>query len=134
MVLHEIQDKYGYVPEEAAIHVSEKSKISLSRIYGVMTFYNLFKLKAPGKHKISVCMGTACYLKGAPDILNEIKTTLKVEEGQITEDGLFQLEMVRCLGCCGLAPVMTINEKVFGKVKKGEAMGIISNYLKEIQK
>ena len=134
MVLHQVQDTYGYVPEDAAVYISKKLNISLSKIYGVLTFYNLFKLKAPGKHKISVCMGTACYLKGAPDILNEIKTNLKIEEGEISEDGLFQFENVRCLGCCGLAPVMTINGKEFGKIKKGETMGIISNYLKEVQK
>ena len=133
MVLHQVQDTYGYVPEDAAVYISKKLNISLSKIYGVLTFYNLFKLKAPGKHKISVCMGTACYLKGAPDILNEIKTNLKIEEGEISSDGLFQFETVRCLGCCGLAPVMTINGKVFGKIKKGETMGIISNYLKEVQ-
>jgi NADH:ubiquinone oxidoreductase subunit E len=85
-------------------------------------------LEPPGKHRISVCMGTACYLKGAAQILEEVKNILNVKEGQTTEDGVFSLDVVRCLGCCGLAPVVMIDEKVYGKVKKSEITEIISKY------
>lgn len=128
MILHELQNHYGYVPRVASLELSKILDVPLARIYEVITFYNLFKLEPPGKHRISVCMGTACYLKGAPIILNEIKNMLNVEEGRTTSDGLFQLEVVRCLGCCGLAPVIMIDEKVYGKVKKNEVMDILSQY------
>lgn len=128
MILHELQNHYGYVPREASLQLSKILDVPLARIYEVTTFYNFFKLEAPGKHKIAVCMGTACYLKGAPQILNEIKNILNVEEGKTTKDGLFYLDMVRCLGCCGLAPVMMIDDKVYGKVKKDQVMEILSQY------
>jgi len=128
MVLHELQNHYGYVPRPAALELSKMLEVPLARIYEVITFYNLFKLEPPGKHRISVCLGTACYLKGSPVLLNEIKSMLNVEEGRTTSDGLFQLEVVRCLGCCGLAPVIMIAGKVYGKVKKNEVMEILSQY------
>ena len=131
MILHEIQNHHGYVPRELALELSGMLDVPLARIYEVITFYNFFKLVPPGKHKIAVCMGTACYLKGAPDILKEIKTILSVEEGKTTQDGNFYLDVVRCLGCCGLAPVMMIDDKVYGKVKKQEVMEILSKYMKE---
>jgi NADH-quinone oxidoreductase subunit E len=131
MILHEIQNHHGYVPRELALELSGMLDVPLARIYEVITFYNYFKLSPPGKHKIAVCMGTACYLKGAPDILKEIKTILSVEEGKTTQDGNFFLDVVRCLGCCGLAPVMMIDKKVYGKVKKQEVMEILSKYMKE---
>jgi NADH-quinone oxidoreductase subunit E len=131
MILHEIQNHHGYVPRELSLELSEMLCVPLARIYEVITFYNFFKLQPPGKHKIAVCMGTACYLKGAPDVLKEIKNILHVEEGQTTKDGLFHLDMVRCLGCCGLAPVMQIDDKIYGKVKKNEIMEILSAYVKE---
>ncbi len=128
MILHELQNYYGYVPRPAALELSRALRTPLARIYEVITFYNFFKLTPPGKHTISLCMGTACYLKGAPVLLNEIKSLLNVEEGQTTKDGLFQLDVVRCLGCCGLAPVIKIDEKVYGKVQKSQIMGILSEY------
>ena len=131
MILHEIQNHHGYVPRELSLELSEMLGVPLARIYEVITFYNFFKLKPPGKHKIAVCLGTACYLKGASDILKEFKNILHVEEGQTTQDGLFHLDMVRCLGCCGLAPVMQIDGKIYGKVKKSEIMEILSAYVKE---
>jgi NADH-quinone oxidoreductase subunit E len=131
MILHEIQNHHGYVPREMALELSQLLDVPLARIYEVITFYNFFKLTPPGKNKIAVCMGTACYLKGAPELLKEIKDILHVEEGKTTKDGQFHLEMVRCLGCCGLAPVMTINNKVYGKVKRSEIMDILSKYVKE---
>jgi len=131
MILHELQNHYGYVPREASLQLSKILGVPLARIYEVITFYNFFKLEPPGKHRIAVCLGTACYLKGAPIILNEIKSILSVEEGRSTKDGLFQLDVVRCLGCCGLSPVIMIDDKVYGKVKKSEIMEILSQYSHE---
>jgi len=128
MVLHELQNHYGFVPREAALKLSRKLGVPLARIYEVITFYNFFKLDPPGKHRIAVCMGTACYLKGAPLILEELRSILSIQEGQTTKDGLFQLDVVRCLGCCGLSPVMMIDDKVYGKLKKSEIVDIISQY------
>jgi NADH-quinone oxidoreductase subunit E len=128
MILHELQNHYGYVPRELSLQLSRMLDVPLARIYEVLTFYNFFKLEPPGKHRISVCMGTACYLKGASHILEEVKNILNVKEGQTTEDGVFSLDVVRCLGCCGLAPVVMIDEKVYGKVKKSEITEIISKY------
>jgi len=131
MVLHEIQNHYGYVPRDVSLELSKVLEIPLARIYEVITFYNYFKLEPPGKYTISVCLGTACYLKGAPEIVEEVKSLLNIEEGQTTQDGLYHLDVVRCLGCCGLAPVMMINGQIYGKVKRSEVMGILSKYKKE---
>ncbi len=131
MILHEIQNRYGYVPRDISFELSRILNIPLAQIYEVITFYNYFKLEPPGKHTISVCMGTACYLKGTPQILQELKNILHISEGQTTGDNLFHLQVVRCLGCCGLAPVMMIDDKVYGKVKKEDVMEIISRYTRE---
>jgi NADH-quinone oxidoreductase subunit E len=131
MILHELQNYYGYVPRQASLQLSKMLAVPLARIYEVITFYNFFKLTPPGKHRIALCMGTACYLRGASVILDEIKNILGVKEGQTTKDGLFYLDVVRCLGCCGLAPVMMIDSKVYGKVKKNEVADILSKYIKE---
>ena len=97
----------------------------------MITFYNYFKLDPPGKYNISICLGTACYLKGAPELVEEVKSMLNVKEGQTTSDGLFHLDVVRCLGCCGLAPVMMVNGELHGKVKREEVATILSKYKKE---
>jgi NADH-quinone oxidoreductase subunit E len=131
MILHEIQNFYGYVPRNVSFELSRILDIPMARIYEVITFYNFFKLDKPGRYTISLCMGTACYLKGAPGILEELKKVLNVEEGQTTKDGLFYLQVVRCLGCCGLAPVLTVDEKVYGKVKRSQIINIISEYIKK---
>jgi len=128
MVLHELQNHHGYVPRETALLLSGKLNVPLARIYEVLTFYSYFRLTKPGTHKISVCLGTACYLKGAQALIDELKQILHVTEGGTTTDGLFQLEVVRCLGCCGLAPVISIDEKIYGKVKKEELPDILSKY------
>ncbi len=128
MILHELQNHHGYVPREFSLELSRILDVPLARIYEVITFYNFFKLSPPGKHRIAVCMGTACYLKGGQDILDQIKNILSVKEGQTTKDNQFQLDVVRCLGCCGLAPVIKIDEKVYGKVQKSQIMGILSEY------
>jgi NADH-quinone oxidoreductase subunit E len=131
MVLHDIQDAFGYIPEDVARRISRLLDIPLARIYEVLTFYHYFKLNQPGKYKISVCMGTACYLKGGQEILEELKTILHVEEGATTSDGLFYIESVRCLGCCGLAPVIAVNDTIYGNLKKNDVVDIISKYSKE---
>ena len=131
MILHEIQNHHGYVPRDISLALSTMLDVPLARIYEVITFYNYFKLTPPGKHRISLCMGTACYLKGAPVLLNEIKSLLDVEEGKTTKDGLFHLDVVRCLGCCGLSPVVMVDGKVYGKVKKSEIPEILSKHGKE---
>lgn len=128
MILHEIQNHYGYVPREVALKLSELLDVPLARIYEVITFYNYFKLKPPGKNIISVCIGTACYLKGGQELIEELKNLLGVKEGETTSNGLFHLQPVRCLGCCGLAPVMMINNKVYGKVKKEDLVAILSQH------
>jgi len=129
MILHAVQSKYGYVPRNVAFELSRMIDVSMAQIYEVITFYNFFKLEKPGTYKISLCMGTACYLKGAQDLLEELKRLLHVCEGETTSDGMFTLETVRCIGCCGLAPVLMINDKVYGKLKKENLPGILSQYV-----
>ncbi len=130
MVLHDIQDRYGYVPREASLEISRQLDQPLARIYEVLTFYNYFKLQPPGKYNISICLGTACYLKGAPSLIDEFRRILHVSEGETTKDGLFHLQIVRCLGCCGLAPVITVAHKVYSAVKRGEVADIIAEQTK----
>ncbi|MFH0771692.1 MAG: NAD(P)H-dependent oxidoreductase subunit E [Candidatus Omnitrophota bacterium] len=131
MILHDIQDRYGYVPRATSLQLSKYLDVPLARIYEVITFYHYFRLEPPGRHHISVCMGTACYLKGAAEILQEFKSVLGVQEGQATKDRQFHLDVVRCLGCCGLAPVVKINNKIYGKVKKEEIADILNEYEEE---
>jgi NADP-reducing hydrogenase subunit HndA len=129
-VLHEAQEIYGYLPVEVQQKVSEGLKIPLSEIYGVVTFYTQFSLKPKGKYNISVCMGTACYVKGAGLLLDKLKEELKLEVGESTEDGHFSLEACRCLGACGLAPVLTVNDEVYGTLVPDDIIGIINKYKK----
>jgi NADH-quinone oxidoreductase subunit E len=125
MVLHELQGHHGYVPRHMALEVGKALDIPLARIYEVITFYNYFKLESPGKFVVSVCTGTACHLKGANKIVDGFKEILGIGEGQSTSDGYFHLQSVRCLGCCGLAPVVTVNEQVYGKVGAADCPSII---------
>lgn len=125
MILHEIQDHYGFVPREVALEVARAMNVPLARIWEVLTFYHLFKLSPPGKYVVSVCMGTACYLKGGAAISDAFKERLGISQGQSTEDGLFHLQEVRCLGCCGLAPVVMVNGKIHSKVHAADAQKII---------
>jgi NADH-quinone oxidoreductase subunit E len=120
LILHEIQNQHGYVPREVAMEVADALDIGLARIYEVITFYHYFQLKPPGRHNLAVCMGTACYLKGAPALLTEAKNQLKIEEGNTTPDREWHLDVVRCIGCCGMAPAMVVDGKVHGRVKPGE--------------
>lgn len=128
MVLHQIQNKFSYVPREISFEVAKRLHIPLARIYEVITFYNYFKLEAPGKNIISVCLGTACYLKGAPLLIESLKKELGVNPGETTADKQFHVQVVRCLGCCGLAPVITVGHKVYGGVTPGKIPEIIAEY------
>ena len=130
MILHQIQNRYRYVPRGVALEISRRLDVPLARIYEVITFYHYFKVTKPGKHTISVCMGTACYLNGAPSLLGELEHLLGVPAGETTRDGLFHVQVVRCLGCCGLAPVLTVGEKVYSGVKKSDIANILSEYSK----
>jgi NADH-quinone oxidoreductase subunit E len=130
MVLHRVQQAYGYIPREVAFEVADLLDVPLAKIYGVITFYNFFKLKKPGRNQIQVCMGTACYLKGGEDIIQELQGILGVGLNTVTPDGEFSVEAVRCLGCCGLAPVMVINGEVFGKVQTKDLHGIVAKIRK----
>ncbi|HYF82560.1 MAG TPA: NADH-quinone oxidoreductase subunit NuoE [Clostridia bacterium] len=127
-VLHETQELFGYIPEEAQKRISEVLNVSLAEIYGVATFYSRFTLKPRGKNTVSVCLGTACYVKNAQGILDKLKEELKVAAGETTGDGIFTLEATRCLGCCGLAPVMMINEEVYGKLVPEDIPDILKKY------
>ena len=128
MILHRVQEEFGYVSREAADEVSRQLGIPLATIWGVLTFYHFFKLNKPGKYNIQVCLGTACYLKGGDIIIDELGKELGLTVGGLTEDGKFSLEAVRCVGCCGLAPVMTISGEVFGKVTKNQIAGILDKF------
>jgi len=127
-VLHETQELFGYIPEEAQKRISEFLNIPMAEIFGVATFYSRFTLKPRGKNTISVCLGTACYVKNSQGVLDRLKEELKVEAGDTTEDGKFTLEATRCLGCCGLAPVMMINEEVYGKLVPDDISEILKKY------
>ena len=116
-VLHEAQLIYGYLPIEVQKVIAEGMDIPLAEVYGVVTFYAQFSLKPKGEYKISICLGTACYVKGADLVLDKFKEQLKIEVGDCTADGKFSLEATRCIGACGLAPVFTINDDVYGNTK-----------------
>lgn len=127
-VLHEAQEVYGYLPLSVQKKISEGLDIPLSEVYGVITFYTQFSLNPKGKYKIQLCMGTACYVKGSNLILEKLKEMLGIDVGECTEDGKFSLEACRCIGACGLAPVMMINDDVYGKLMPDDIKGIIEKY------
>ena len=127
-ILQKTQEIYGYVPPEAMEMISDFTKIPVSQIYGVVTFYAQFRLKPVGKHLIRVCHGTACHVGGAEKITDELVKLLKVEPGDTTEDGLFTLEAVACLGCCSLAPVMMIDDETYGRLDEKKVRKILRQY------
>jgi NADH:ubiquinone oxidoreductase subunit E len=127
-VLHKTQELFGYIPEEAQKRISEVLNIPMAEIYGVATFYSRFTLNPRGQNTISVCLGTACYVKNSQGVLDKLKEELNLKEGETSKDGKFTLEATRCLGCCGLAPVMMINEEVFGKLVPEDIPEILKKY------
>jgi len=127
-ILQEAQDIYGYLPIEVQTIIARETGVSLTEIYGIASFYSQFKLNPAGEVAINVCLGTACYVKGSQDVIDEITAQLGVASGSVSPDGKFSLEATRCIGACGLAPVMTINGDVYGRVKKNEIAGILAKY------
>jgi len=127
-VLHKAQEIFGYLPEEVQSFVAKKLGIPRSKVYGVVTFYSFFTMTPKGKHPISVCLGTACYVRGAAKILEEFKRKLEIDIGETTRDGLFSLDGLRCVGACSLAPVVMVGDKVYGKVSVEMVEKIISEY------
>ena len=127
--LQQAQTLFGYVPEEVQIAIAEGLGVTLSEVYGVSTFYSQFSLEARGRFVIGVCLGTACYVKGSGEILDKIKEIIGVDVGECSPDGKFSLDATRCIGACGLAPVMTINDEVFGRLTVGEIPDILAKYM-----
>lgn len=128
LVLSEVQKEYGYIPLEVQEIISDELSIPVSEIYGVVTFYSFFSLKPKGRYVIGVCLGTACYVKGGQNILDKFEDLLKIRPGQTTEDGLFTLDALRCIGACGIAPAISVNGKVYPKVKLSDIPGLIKRY------
>ena len=126
--LQEAMNIFGYVPEDVQQMIADGLGTTLSEVYGVSTFYSQFSLKPKGKNVIGVCLGTACYVKGAEKILDALKSELKISEGGVTPDGKFSLDVLRCVGACGLAPVMTINGKTYGRLVPEKIKGILAEY------
>ena len=127
-VLQAAQEIFGYLPEEIQIMIAEGLDIPLSEVYGVVSFYTQFNLNPKGRYQISVCLGTACYVKGAGDILEAVQQKLGIGPGGITKDGKFSLDACRCIGACGLAPVMMINEDVYGRLTPAQVGPILDMY------
>lgn len=127
-ILQKAQDIYGYLPVEVQTIISNETGIPLEKIYGVVTFYSQFSLYPKGKYSISVCLGTACYVKGSGDIYERLKECLGIEGGQTTADGKYSLTDCRCIGACGLAPVLTVNEDVYGRLTVDDVEGILAKY------
>ncbi len=127
-VLHSAQKIFGYLPPEVQAYVALKMDIPVSEVNGVVTFYTLFVTEPKGKHTISVCMGTACYVKGAREVMDKLKDELKLDARETSADGMFTLRSTRCLGACGMAPVMTVDEEVHGKLNAGDLTGILKIY------
>lgn len=127
-ILQKAQDIYGYLPIEVQTIISNEMNIPLEKVYGVVTFYSQFSLNPKGKYQISVCLGTACYVKGSGDIYNKLQEKLGIEGGGCTPDGKFSLEACRCIGACGLAPVITVNDEVYGRLTVDDVDDILKKY------
>ena len=128
MILSDIQNEYGYIPLEVQEIVSQETGISVAEIYGVVTFYSFFSLTPKGKYVIGCCLGTACYVKGSQKIIDQFCDLLGIQPGQTTEDGLFSIDALRCIGACAAAPAVTINGKIYARVKPSDVSMIIAEY------
>lgn len=127
-VLQDTQEQYGYLPKDALVQISRELQVPLSRVLSLATFYSAFSLKPKGKHPIHVCMGTACHVRGAQPMLEAIERELNIKNGETTEDGNFSLDTVRCVGCCGLAPVVMVGEEVHGKITASKVSRVLKKY------
>ncbi len=128
-ILNEVQETYGYIPEDVQLEISKYLGIEMAEIYGVITFYARFTLKPKGKYNIAVCLGTACFVKGSEKVLDRVKQKLGIDVGQTTKDGKFSIEATRCIGACGLAPVFTVNDEVYGKATPELVDKVIDEYM-----
>jgi NADH:ubiquinone oxidoreductase subunit E len=128
-VLHQAQEVFGYLPHDVQVLIAEGLDVPLSEIDGVITFYSLFTSQPQGKYKVGICLGTACYVKGAALVLEELKKELGIDINETSTDGLFTLEVTRCVGACGLAPVMTIGDDVYGRLTPEDVSGILDKYV-----
>lgn len=128
-VLHEAQSIYGYLPYEVQQKISDGLGVTMAEIYGVITFYTQFSIYPKGEYNIAVCLGTACYVKGSGDIIEKIKERLGIDVGKCTDDGKFSLDATRCIGACGLAPVLTVNDDVYGRITVDDVDEILSKYM-----
>ena len=128
-ILNEVQVKYGYIPKVAQLEIANYLHMALAEVYGVITFYSRFTLVPKGKYNVSVCLGTACFVKGSREILERAKAKLGIEEGQTTKDGKFSLDTTRCVGACGLAPVFTVNDEVYGKATVKKLDEVLDMYM-----
>ncbi len=129
-VLHKAQGIFGFLPREVQVFVAKRLNLAVSKVYGVVSFYSYFTMTPKGKYRIAVCMGTACYVKGAEKIVKEFIKELKIEVGETTSDGLFSLDSLRCVGACGLAPVVLVGENVYGRDDARDAKGLVEKYRK----
>lgn len=129
-VLKKTQEKIGYLPAEVQMVIAEELKVPVAKVYGVVSFYSFFTMVPKGKHPISICLGTACYVRGAEGILHEVERILGIKPGEVTPDGLFSLDCLRCVGACGLAPVILIGEKVYPRVTPNQVKAILDEYRK----
>lgn len=127
-VLHKAQEIFGYLPAEVQEVVAKELNVSVAHVYGVVSFYSFFTMTPKGKHPISICLGTACYVRGAEKVLDEFRKLLKIQVGETTPDGKYSLSGLRCVGACGLAPVVTIGEKVYGRVAPDGVKEILAEY------
>lgn len=127
-VLHQVQNKLGYLPPEVQELIARELNMSAAKVYGVVTFYSYFTMKPKGEHPISICMGTACYVRGAEQVLDEIKRQLKIDVGETTPDGKFSLSALRCVGACGLAPVVLVGDHVHGRIAPADVKKMLAEY------
>ena len=127
-VLHKVQGEYGYLPAEVQELVAKELGIPVSRVYGIVSFYSFFTMTPKGEHPISVCLGTACYVRGAEKVLDELKRQLGINVGEVTPDGKFSLTCLRCVGACGLAPVIEVGEKVYGRMTPDRVKDVLAEY------
>ena len=127
-VLYKAQEIFGYLPKDVQLFIARKLGITAAKVFGVTTFYSYFTMEPRGKHVINVCLGTACFVKGADKILEEIKKELDIKEGNMSSDGMFTVDTLRCVGACGLAPVIIVDGKVYGRVKVEDVKGILEGY------
>ena len=127
-VLHFAQKTYGYLPQELHVHIARRMGVPTAKVFGVVSFYSFFSMEPKGEFDISICLGTACYVRGADKVLDEFKKELGIDVGETTSDGKFSLSVLRCVGACGLAPVVLVNGKVYGRVATAEVKGILDEY------